>query len=69
MGAKRNSYVILVRNSEVKRPVGRPKRTWMVNIKIDHRNIVPGVMDWSNLAQDMDQWRVLVNRVMNLRVP
>jgi hypothetical protein len=54
---------------EGKRPLGRPTRRWEDNIKIDFREIEWGGMDWIYLAQDRDQWRVLVNTVMNLRVP
>jgi hypothetical protein len=54
---------------EEKRPLGRPRWRWKDNIKIDLREIGWGGMDWINLAQDRDQWRALVNKVMNLRVP
>jgi hypothetical protein len=53
---------------EGKRPLGRPKRKWVDNIKMDLREIVDGMV-WIDLAQDRDQWRALVNTVMNLRVP
>jgi hypothetical protein len=69
MGEKRNAYRILVRNSEGKRPLGRPRRRWMDNIKIDLREIGWDGMDWIDLAENRDQWRALVNTVMNLRVP
>jgi hypothetical protein len=52
-----------------KRPLGRPGRRWEENVKMDLREIGWGVMDWIDLAQDRDQWRALVNTVMNLRVP
>jgi hypothetical protein len=52
-----------------KRPLGRPRRRWVDNIKMDLREIVYGDMDKINLTQDRDQWRALVNTVMNLRVP
>jgi hypothetical protein len=55
--------------TEGKRPLGRPRRRWVDNIKMDLRKIVRGDMDWIDLAQDRDQWKVLVNTVMNLRVP
>jgi hypothetical protein len=64
MGAKRNAYRILVGKPEEKRPLGRPRRMWMDNIKIDLRDI-----GWIELAENRDQWRALVNTVMNLRVP
>jgi hypothetical protein len=60
---------ILVGKPEGKRPLGRPRRRWVDNIKIDVREIVWDGMDWIDLAQDRDQWRALVNTVMNLRVP
>jgi hypothetical protein len=69
MGEKRNTYWILVGKPEGKRPVGRPILRWMSNIKIDVRDMGWGGMGWINLAQDRDQWRTLVNTVMNLRVP
>jgi hypothetical protein len=69
MGEKRNAYRILVGNPEGKRPLGRPKRRWMNNIKMDLRQIGWDGMDWIDLAQDRDKWRALVNPVMNLRVP
>jgi hypothetical protein len=60
---------ILVGNPKGKRPLGRPKRRWVDNIKMDLREIGWDGMDWIDLAQDKDQWRALVNAVMNLRVP
>jgi hypothetical protein len=54
---------------EGKRPVGRPRRWWVDNIKIDLRDIGWDGRDWIDLAQDRDQWRALVNTVMNLRFP
>jgi hypothetical protein len=69
MGEKRNAYSILVGKPEGKRPLGRPRRRWVDNIKTDLRVIGWDGMDWINLAQDRDQWRALVNTVMNLRVP
>jgi hypothetical protein len=68
-GETRNAYRILVGKSEGKRPLGRPRRRWLDNIKIDLREIGWDVMDWIYLAQDRDQWRAVVNAVMNLRVP
>jgi hypothetical protein len=52
-----------------RRPLGRPRRRWGDNIKMDLREIGWGGMDWINLAQDRDRWRAVVNAVMNLRVP
>jgi hypothetical protein len=54
---------------EGKRPLGRPKRMWVDNIKMDLRVRGWDGMDWIDLAKDGDQWRALVNMVMNLRVP
>jgi hypothetical protein len=68
-GEKRNAYRILVGEPEKKRPLGRPRRRWEDNIKMDLREIEWGGMDCTDLAQDRDQWRALVNTVMNLRVP
>jgi hypothetical protein len=69
MGEKRSAYRVLVGKPEGKRPLGRPRRRWEDNIKMDLRNIRWGGMDWTDLAQDRDQWRALENTVMNLRVP
>jgi hypothetical protein len=54
---------------EGKRPLGRPRHRWVDNVKIDLREIGWGCMNWIDLAQDRNQWRALVNTVMNLRVP
>jgi hypothetical protein len=54
---------------EGKRPLGRPRRRWVDNIKIDLREIEWGGMDWICVSQDRDKWRALLNTVMNLRVP
>jgi hypothetical protein len=69
MGEKRNAYRILVGKPEGKRPPGRPRRSSVDNIRMYLREIRWGSMDWIDLAQDRDQWRALVNTVMNLRVP
>jgi hypothetical protein len=69
MGEKNNAYRILMGMPEGKRPLGTPRRRWVDNIKMDLREIGWDGMDWIDLAQDMDQWRALVNTVMNLRVP
>ena len=54
---------------EVKRPLGRPRRRWVDNIRIDLQEVVGGYVDWIGLAQDRDRWRTLVSAVMNLLVP
>jgi hypothetical protein len=69
MGEKRSAYKILLGKPEGKIPLGRPRRMWVNNIKMDIREIGRDVVDWIDLAQDRDQWRALVNTVMNLRVP
>jgi hypothetical protein len=69
MGEKRNAYRILVGKPEGRDPLGRPRLRWMDNIRMDLRGIGWDGMDWIDLAQDRDQWRAVVNMVMNLRVP
>jgi hypothetical protein len=59
----------LAGNPDGKRPLGRPRRRWDDDIKMDLKEIGWGDMDWIDLAQDRDQWRALVNTVMKLRVP
>jgi hypothetical protein len=68
-GEKRNAYGILVGTPEGKRPLRRPRSRWVDNIKMYLREIGWDGMDWIDLAQDRDQWRALVNMVMNFRVP
>jgi hypothetical protein len=69
IGKKRNAYGILAGKPERKRPLGRPRRRWVDNIKIDLSERGWDSMEWIHLAQDRDQWRDLVNTVMNLWVP
>jgi len=69
MDERRVIYRFLVGKPEVKRPLGRPRNRWKVNIKMDLHEVVCGVMDWIELAWDRDRWRALVNVVMNLRIP
>jgi hypothetical protein len=69
MGEKRNMYRLLVGKSERKRPLGRPRRRWIDNIKKDLLEIGLSIVDWIGLAQDRYRWRALVNSVMNLRIP
>jgi hypothetical protein len=65
MGEGRGVYRILVGKPEGKRPLGRPRFRWEDNIKMDLQEVGCGGMDWIELAQDRDRWRVLVNAVMN----
>jgi hypothetical protein len=66
---KRNVYRLLVGKPEGKRPLGRPRRRWIDNIKMNLLEIGLSIVDWIGLAQDRYSWRALVNSVMNLRVP
>jgi hypothetical protein len=68
MGEDRNVYRFLMGKPEGKRPLGRPRRRWEDGIRMYLREIGWGSVDWIQLAQDRDQWRDLVNMVMNLRV-
>jgi hypothetical protein len=68
-GEKRNAYRLLVGNLEGKRPLGRPKRRWVDNIRMDLGEVGWGDVDWIGLTQDRNRRRALVNSVMNLRVP
>jgi hypothetical protein len=69
MGGVRGAYNILVGRPERMRPLGRSRRRWEDNIKMDLREVGFGDVDWIHLAQDRDGWRALVNTVMNLLVP
>jgi hypothetical protein len=68
-GETKNAYRILVGKPQGKSPLGKPRRRREDNIRMDLRGIGWGGMDWIDLAQDRDQWRALVNTIMNLRVP
>jgi hypothetical protein len=68
-GGVEGAYNILVRRPEGRRPLGRPRRRWEDNIKMDHREIGFGDVDWIHLAQDRDRWLAVVNTEMNLRGP
>ena len=63
------AYMVLVGKPEGKRPLGRPRRRRVDNIRMDLQEVGCGYVDWTGLAQDRDGWRKLVNAVMNLRVP
>ena len=69
MGEGRGVHGVLVGKPEGKRPLGRPRRRWEDNIKMDLQEVGYGGTDWIELAQDMDRWWALVNAVMNFRVP
>jgi hypothetical protein len=68
MGEKRNANRLMVEKPEGMRPLGRLRRRWLDNIKMDLVEIGWGDVDWIGLAQDRDRWRALVNSVLNLRV-
>jgi hypothetical protein len=67
-GEKRNAYRLLVGNPGGRRPLGRPRRRWLDNIRMDLVEVGWGDVDWIGLAQDRDRWRAFVNLVLNLRV-
>ena len=69
MVEERRAYRVLVGKPEGKRPMGRPRRRWVDNIKMDLQEVEYGNVDWIGLAQDRDRWRTLVSAEMNLRVP
>jgi hypothetical protein len=69
MGEKRNACRLLVGKPEGKRPLGRPRRRWVDNIRMDLGEVGWGDVDWTGLAQDRNRWRALVNSLLNLRVP
>jgi hypothetical protein len=69
MGEKSNAFRLLVGKPEGKRPLERPRRRWVDNIRMDLGEVRWGDVDWIGLAQDKNRWKSLVNSVLNLRVP
>jgi hypothetical protein len=69
VGEEMRVYRVLVGKPEGKRPLGRPKHSWVYNIMMDLHDVGCGCMGWIGLAQDRDRWRNLVSAVMNLGVP
>jgi len=69
MCEERGIYRVLVGKPEGRRPLGRPRRSWVDNIRMDLQEVRCGYMDWIGLAQDREMWRKLVSAVMNLGVP
>jgi len=69
MGEERGVYRVLLGKPEGKRTLGRSRRRWMDNIRMDQQEVGCGYMDWIGLAQDTYRWRTLVSAVMNLQVP
>jgi hypothetical protein len=69
MEEKRNACEVLVGKPERKRPIGRPRRRWVDNIRMDLGEEGWGNVNWIGLAQDRNRWRALINSVLNLRVP
>jgi hypothetical protein len=68
MGEGRGVYRVMVGRPEDKRPLGRPRRRWKDNIKMDLQEVGWGCGDWMEVAQDRDRWQALVNTLMNFRV-
>jgi len=68
MGEEREVYRVFMGKPE-RRPLGRPRRKWVDNIRMDLQEVGCGYMDWIGLAQDTDRWRTLVSAVMNFQVP
>jgi len=69
MAERRGVYKFLVGKPEGKKPLGRPRRRWEDNIKMDLQEVGCGGLDWIEMARDWESWWALVNAVMNLRVP
>jgi hypothetical protein len=66
---KKNAYRLLGGKPEGKRPLGKPRRRWVDNIRMDLGEVGRGYVDWIGLAKNRNRWRALVNSVLNLRVP
>ena len=69
MGEERGVYMVLVGKPEGRRPLGRPRRRWVDNIRMDLQEVRCGHVDWIGLTQDRESWRTLVSAVMNFWVP
>ena len=69
MGEGRGVHRVLVGKPDGKRPLGRPRRRWEDNIKMDLQEVVGSCGDWMELAEDRDRWQALLSTVRNLRVP
>ena len=69
IGERRGVYKVLMGKPEEKRSLGRPRRGWEDNIKLDLQEVGCGILDWIELAKDRDRWRTFVNLVMNLQGP
>jgi len=69
IGEEMGVYRVLVGKPEGRRPLGRPRRRWVDNIRMNLQEVGYGYMDWIGVVQDRDRWRTLVSAVMNLRVP
>ena len=69
MGEEREVYRVMVGKTEGRRPMGRPRRSWVNNIRMELQEVGCRYMDWIGLAKDRDGWRRPVSAVMNLRVP
>ena len=69
MGEERGVYRVLLGKPEGSRPLGRPRRRWVDNVRMDLQEVGCGYMDWIGLTQVRDRWRTLVSEVMNRRVP
>jgi len=69
MGEERGVYRVLMGKLEGKRPLGRPRRRWVDNIRMDLQEVGCGCVDWIGLAQDRNRWRTLVSAVINIRFP